>query len=80
MLCHAVPCCAMLCPSQFIGIDLAPMQHLHQDSAWCVQDDHGMQQEIQDLQQELHLSKDRLQEQNATIDLLQHEAEVCLLV
>jgi len=87
MSCHAMLCYAMLCHSQLVGIDTVHMQHLHKDCALCVQDEHGMQQECQDFQQELqdiktalHLSKDRLQKADATIDCLRSEAEVCLLV
>ena len=87
MLCYAMLCHAMPCHSQLAGIDTVHMQHLHRDCALCVQDDHGMQQEIQDLQQELQstktalqLSKDRLQKQDAAINCLNCEAEVCLLV
>lgn len=87
-----VPCYAMLCyavprHSQLDGIDSIRIQHLHRNCALCVQDKHGVQLEIQELQQELqdtkaalHLSKDRLQKAHATIDCLRKEEEVCLLV
>ena len=39
-----------------------------------------MEQELQALQQELHLSKGRLQEQDATIQNMRNEEHVCLLV
>ncbi len=52
-----------------------------------MQGERGMERELQALQQELqdsktalHLSKDRLQEQDATIENLHNEADVCLLV
>ena len=39
-----------------------------------------MEQELQALQQELHLSKGRLREQDATIENMRNEEHVCLLV